>query len=140
MAPSGTIGGGSTLLQLMSTRRSDKYEGRYAARTKVMRSSAMRDLMSLTARPEVISLAGGLAGHRHLPRKRSSSGINADISRDRRALSLQYGPTEGFDFLKDDIAKVMAAEGVEDRPGPRPDHHRGPAGHRPGDQDLHRPG
>ena len=29
-------------------------------RTKVMRSSAMRDLMAITARPEVISLAGGL--------------------------------------------------------------------------------
>ena len=29
-------------------------------RTRVMRSSAMRDLMAITARPEVISLAGGL--------------------------------------------------------------------------------
>src|SRR5680860_1645070 len=33
----------------------DKYEERYAERTGVMRSSAMRDLMSLTARPEAVS-------------------------------------------------------------------------------------
>ena len=44
------------------TRSSDleRYAGLFAARTGVMRSSAMRDLMAITARPEVISLAGGL--------------------------------------------------------------------------------
>ena len=95
----------------MSTRRSDKYEGRYAARTKVMRSSAMRDLMSLAARPEVISLAGGFPATDTFPQEVFDR-INADISLNRRALALQYGPTEGFDVLKDDIAEVMAAEGV----------------------------
>ena len=34
--------------------------GLFASRTRVMRSSAMRDLMAVTVRPEVISLAGGL--------------------------------------------------------------------------------
>ena len=34
--------------------------GLFARRTQVMKSSAMRDLMAVTARPEVISLAGGL--------------------------------------------------------------------------------
>ena len=38
----------------------ERYAGLFARRTKVMRSSAMRDLMAITARPEVISLAGGL--------------------------------------------------------------------------------
>ena len=45
----------------MSTSRDiERYAGLFAARTKVMTSSAMRDLMAITARPEVISLAGGL--------------------------------------------------------------------------------
>ncbi len=95
----------------MSTRKLDKYEGRYAARTRVMRSSAMRDLMSLTARPEVISLAGGMPATESFP-KDVFDQIAADISMGQRALSLQYGPTEGFDFLKEDIATVMAAEGT----------------------------
>ncbi len=89
----------------------DKYEGRYAARTGVMRSSAMRDLMSLTARPEVISLAGGLAATDQFPAELFDQ-INRQISESYRALALQYGPTEGFEFLKEDIAAVMAEEGT----------------------------
>ncbi len=42
------------------TRDLERYAGLFAERTGVMRSSAMRDLMAITARPEVISLAGGL--------------------------------------------------------------------------------
>ena len=38
----------------------ERYAGLFAQRTKVMTSSAMRDLMAITERPEVISLAGGL--------------------------------------------------------------------------------
>ena len=38
----------------------ERYAGLFASRTQVMKSSAMRDLMAITARPEVISLAGGL--------------------------------------------------------------------------------
>jgi len=96
----------------MTKRGFDKYEERYAERTGVMRSSAMRDLMSLTARPEVISLAGGLPATDSFPQDLFDR-INAEISKEKRALSLQYGPTEGFDFLKEDIAEVMAAEGTE---------------------------
>jgi 2-aminoadipate transaminase len=92
-------------------RRFDKHEHRYATRTKVMRSSAMRDLMSLTARPEVISLAGGLPATDLFPADVFDR-INEQIAQTQRALSLQYGPTEGFDVLKEDIATVMAAEGT----------------------------
>ncbi|MHB0980900.1 MAG: aminotransferase-like domain-containing protein [Thermoleophilia bacterium] len=77
-----------------------------------MRSSAMRDLMSLAARPEVISLAGGFPATDTFPQDVFDS-INRHISDNQRALSLQYGPTEGFDFLKDDIVGVMAAEGTQ---------------------------
>ena len=38
----------------------ERYAGLFASRTQVMKSSAMRDLMAITERPEVISLAGGL--------------------------------------------------------------------------------
>jgi len=72
----------------------------------------MRDLMSLAARPEVISLAGGFPATDSFPQDVFDS-INRNISDTQRALSLQYGPTEGFDFLKDDIAEIMAAEGTQ---------------------------
>ena len=37
-----------------------RYEALFAARTHEMKSSAMREMMALTERPDVISLAGGL--------------------------------------------------------------------------------
>src|SRR6059058_3864520 len=37
-----------------------RYEALFAARTRSMKSSAMREMMALTERPDVISLAGGL--------------------------------------------------------------------------------
>ena len=50
-----------TLPPKRSTARDiERYAGLFAARTRVMKSSAMRDMMAVTARPEVISLAGGL--------------------------------------------------------------------------------
>src|SRR2546425_398411 len=39
-----------------------RYEALFAARTRPMKSSAMREMMALTQRPDVISLAGGLPG------------------------------------------------------------------------------
>lgn len=69
----------------------------------------MRDLMSLTSRPEVISLAGGLPATDCFPPE-----LFLDISRrlaeSACATCLQYGPTEGLDQLKRDIALVMAEE------------------------------
>ena len=43
-----------------SARDIERYAALFASRTRVMTSSAMRDLMAITERPEVISLAGGL--------------------------------------------------------------------------------
>ncbi len=65
--------------------------------------------MSLTARPEVISLAGGLPATDCFPVELFEQ-ISSRIARSRCALSLQYGPTEGFADLKEDIAQVMAEE------------------------------
>jgi 2-aminoadipate transaminase len=42
------------------TREIERYAALFAERTRVMRSSAMRDLMALTEREDVISLAGGM--------------------------------------------------------------------------------
>src|SRR3954465_12655895 len=77
-----------------------------------MKSSAMRDLMALTERPEVISLAGGLLDTSTFPAEllaKLMSGVAAEGS----ARALQYGPTEGWSDVRDAIVKVMAAEGTE---------------------------
>jgi 2-aminoadipate transaminase len=89
----------------------ERYAGLFAERTKVMRSSAMRDLMAVTARPEVISLAGGLPDTSTFP-PQSFAAQMTKIAQESAAAALQYGPTEGFDETKDCIVEVMAAEGM----------------------------
>jgi 2-aminoadipate transaminase len=94
-----------------STRDLERYAGLFAARTKVMRSSAMRDLMAITARPEVISLAGGLPDTSTFPPKSFAAQMTR-IAQESAAEALQYGPTEGFEETKDCILEVMAAQGM----------------------------
>ena len=94
-----------------STRDLERYAGLFAERTTVMRSSAMRDLMAITARPEVISLAGGLPDTSTFP-PQSFAAQMTRIAQESAAEALQYGPTEGFEETKDCIVEVMAAEGM----------------------------
>jgi 2-aminoadipate transaminase len=89
----------------------ERYAGLFAQRTKVMRSSAMRDLMAITARPEVISLAGGLPDTSTFP-PQSFAAQMTRIAQESSAQALQYGPTEGFEETKDCIIEVMGAEGM----------------------------
>jgi 2-aminoadipate transaminase len=76
-----------------------------------MRSSAMRDLMAITARPEVISLAGGLPDTSTFPPESFAAQMTR-IAHESAAQALQYGPTEGFDEMKAAIRDVMGAEGM----------------------------
>jgi 2-aminoadipate transaminase len=89
----------------------ERYAGLFAERTGAMRSSAMRDLMAITARPEVISLAGGLPDTSTFPPATFAAQMTK-IAQESAAEALQYGPTEGFEETKDCILEVMGAEGM----------------------------
>ncbi len=93
----------------------ERYARLFATRTQVMTSSAMRDLMAITARPEVISLAGGLPDTSAFPAE-DVAALMARVAADAAARALQYGPTEGMAELKDCIVEVMAAEGMDADP------------------------
>jgi 2-aminoadipate transaminase len=93
------------------TRDLERYAGLFAERTGVMRSSAMRDLMAITARPEVISLAGGLPDTSTFPAGTFAAQMTR-IAQESTAEALQYGPTEGFEETVDCIVQVMGAEGM----------------------------
>lgn len=94
----------------------ERYAALWSSRTKVMRSSAMRDMMALTQRPEVISLAGGNPDTRSFPPE-TYAAVMQRIAAESCAQALQYGPTEGIDAVVDCIAEVMAAEGMEVQDG-----------------------
>src|SRR3954469_13108230 len=100
-------------LRGMSQRRDlERYAGLFASRTSVMKSSAMRDLMAITERPEVISLAGGLPDTSTFPAE-SLAALLSKLAATDSARALQYAPTEGMAAVGEAIATVMAAEGMD---------------------------
>src|SRR5215216_2936432 len=113
--PRGSASGGES--QRMDRSRTtardlERYAGLFARRTQGMKSSAMRDMMAITARPEVISLAGGLPDTTTFPAE-DVAALMARVAADASARALQYGPTEGMDELKACIVEVMAEEGMD---------------------------
>ena len=71
----------------------------------------MRDLMALTERDDIISLAGGLPDTSTFPPE-SYAALMGTVASESCARALQYGPTEGIARVKTCIAQVMAAEGM----------------------------
>jgi 2-aminoadipate transaminase len=92
-----------------TSRDLERYAGLFASRTRVMKSSAMRDMMSITTRPEVISFAGGLPDTSTFPPE-TFAAVTKRIADESVAKALQYGPTEGLPGTVECIREVMAAE------------------------------
>jgi 2-aminoadipate transaminase len=90
----------------------ERYAALFADRTKVMKSSAMRDLMALTARDDVISFSGGLPDTSTFPPGFFTE-IMSRVASESCAKALQYGPTEGLESVRERISEVMAAEGMD---------------------------
>ena len=88
-----------------------RYEALFATRTRGMKSSAMREMMALTERPDVISLAGGLPDTSTFAPELYAK-LMAQVASDSTARALQYGPTEGMAATVRCIVEVMAAEGT----------------------------
>jgi 2-aminoadipate transaminase len=74
-----------------------------------MKSSAMREMMALTERPDVISLAGGLPDTTTFAPELYAK-LMAKVAAESTARALQYGPTEGLAVTVECISQVMAAE------------------------------
>jgi 2-aminoadipate transaminase len=73
-----------------------------SSRLRDVRGSAIRDLLALTARPEVISLAGGLPGSELLPRERIAAALATAVT---EPAAVQYGETAGLRSLREVLAQ-----------------------------------
>lgn len=102
---------------MMDRKRSSKhdierYARLFAERAERVKTSAMRDMMSITDRPEVISLASGMPDTKSFPKDLLES-VFIDMARHHSAELLQYTPTEGIVGVKRAIAEVMAEENIK---------------------------
>lgn len=88
---------------------------RYAFRTAKIKSSAIRELLKLTQKPEIISFAGGLPAGELFPTERFAEACKKVLAENSR-LALQYGPTEGYQPLREMIAQNLNRYGIPASP------------------------
>lgn len=88
------------------------WSSRYAHRTKTITSSAIRELLKLTQRPEIISFAGGLPAPEVFPYERFKE-ASQKVLAEKGPIALQYGTTEGYDPLRELIVQQMSRYGIK---------------------------
>src|SRR5579871_5630642 len=87
----------------------------YAARTEGMRASDIREILKLTAQPDVISLAGGLPAPELFPIDEYRRAFEFVLESDG-AQALQYGPSEGYRPLRAWLAERLGRFGMDCAP------------------------
>jgi 2-aminoadipate transaminase len=80
-----------------------------------MTSSAIRELLKLTADPEIISFAGGLPAPEVFPLEELQAAADRVIQEHGRE-ALQYGSTEGYFPLREQLVRHMSRYGIEVTP------------------------
>ena len=77
-----------------------------AARAAKMNPSAIREILKLTDRPGIISLAGGLPSPKAFPLQEFTAACNTVMARDGAA-ALQYATSEGYAPLRQAVADML---------------------------------
>ena len=88
------------------------WKSRYARRTKDIKSSAIRELLKITQKPEVISFAGGLPAPDVFPIDRFQEACRRVLEVQGHQ-ALQYGASEGYEPLREMIARHIARYGIK---------------------------
>jgi 2-aminoadipate transaminase len=87
------------------------WSGHYAKRTNRMKASAIRELLKLTERPEVISFGGGMPAPEIFPVEEVGKACDR-ILKNFSDKALQYGTTEGYNPLREMLANDAKKRGL----------------------------
>jgi 2-aminoadipate transaminase len=79
----------------------------FSQRAEQLQSSAIREILKITMRPEIISFAGGLPSPLTFPVERMREAYDTVLSRDGK-VALQYGPSDGYAPLREWIADSLS--------------------------------
>jgi len=99
----------------VSGSRLDPWVDSYASRANAMRASEIRALFAVAARPEVVSLAGGMPYVQALPLEMMAETAQRLLF-ERGSVALQYGSGQGDVTLREQILQVMAEVGISAHP------------------------
>jgi len=85
----------------------------FADRLNNVETSAIRELFKLLGKPGIISFAGGFPDSAMFDVDGIREASNAALTKDAGA-ALQYGATEGFDPLREQLSQFMSQKGAKD--------------------------
>jgi len=85
----------------------------FADRLNNVETSAIRELFKLLGKPGIISFAGGFPDSAMFDVDGIREASNAALAKDPGA-ALQYGATEGFNPLREQLSQFMAQKGAQD--------------------------
>jgi len=88
------------------------WDERYALRTDFIGSSAIRELLKLSSLPDVISFAGGLPASDLFPIEKFKEAADIVLT-EMGHTALQYGTTEGYQPLREMIARNASKYGIQ---------------------------
>ena len=81
----------------------------FASRMNNLKGSAIRELLALANRPEVLSFAGGMPAPELFPVEKIKAATDAVLDEQGR-IALQYSSTDGFKHFREQIAARMCAK------------------------------
>lgn len=81
----------------------------FASRMNNLKGSAIRELLALANRPEVLSFAGGMPAPELFPVDKIKAATDAVLDEQGR-IALQYSSTDGFKHFREQIAQRMCAK------------------------------
>lgn len=84
---------------------------RFSKRISQMDTSDLRNVLALTARPDIISFAGGLPAEEAFPVEQLRRAADK-VFRTRGSAALQYAPSQGFAPLREKLARRHRAQGI----------------------------
>ncbi len=84
---------------------------KYSNRMEGIKASEIRELLKLTEREEVISFAGGLPAPELFPVEEMKI-VSVKVLEEMGTQALQYSATEGYNPLREKIAKRMEKQGI----------------------------
>ena len=87
----------------------------FAKRMSRVQASAIREILKVAERPDVLSFAGGLPAPEAFPAE-ALARAHADVLSHDAAAALQYGATEGFGPLRAWVAERMTRRGLPATP------------------------
>ncbi|MBR6046334.1 MAG: PLP-dependent aminotransferase family protein [Ruminococcus sp.] len=86
-------------------------EFRFSEKVAYLQASQIREILKYSADPAVISLAAGSPAPEALPAKELEE-LSGEILAEEPGIAFQYGVTEGYTPLRDEVKKILAKRGI----------------------------